>query len=97
MKAKLLLKQRRELSTGVFLESKVWEVPDPVLGSSHTYKYSLVLVSDGECVIRYDNERGKGDHRHIGDIETPYVFSTPERLIADFLGDVNQWRSKCER
>lgn len=24
---------------------------------------------DGNCVLRYDNEAGKGDHKHIGDDE----------------------------
>lgn len=95
MKSALLVKQRRQLDDGLFIESRVWQVSRPVPGSAHRYKYSLVLVARGKCVIRYDNERGKGDHRHAGNVETPYAFSTPEQLIADFLEDVAQWRSTC--
>jgi hypothetical protein len=40
------------------------------------------------CVLRYDNERGEGDHRHAQGREVPYVFTTPASLIADFWADV---------
>jgi len=43
-------------------------------------------------VLRYDNEAGKGDHRHVGDVETEYRFTTPDQLLADFWRDVDQWR-----
>ncbi|WP_371747516.1 DUF6516 family protein [Caballeronia sp. Sq4a] len=46
------------------------------------------------CVLRYDNERGKGDHKHVGAVETPYAFTTPEQLMADFWSDVDQWRAE---
>jgi len=44
------------------------------------------------CDLRYDNEAGKGDHRHLGDIETAYVFSSYEKLMSDFWTDVEAWR-----
>ena len=44
----------------------VWEVPKPKRGSAHSFKYRLALISDGVCMLRYDNEAGKGDHKHIG-------------------------------
>jgi hypothetical protein len=40
----------------------------------------------------YDNERGKGDHRHFRGVETAYQFSTVEQLIADFWRDVRRLR-----
>jgi Family of unknown function (DUF6516) len=43
-------------------------------------------------VVRYDNEAGKGDHKHSGIVEAPYVFTTPAKLLADFWFDVDQWR-----
>ena len=43
-------------------------------------------------MLRYDNEAGKGDHRHIGATETAYTFTTPATLLADFWKDVDQWR-----
>jgi len=46
------------------------------------------------CVLRYDNEAGKGDHRHVDATETAYAFTTPDRLLADFWKDVDNWRPK---
>ena len=45
----------------------------------------------GTCVVRYDNESGKGDHRHFNTRERPYTFETPEQLIADFQADMARW------
>ena len=69
----------------------LWSVPLPVDGSEHGYKYWLAFVVRGECVLRYDNELGKGDHRHSGGREDPYGFVDVEKLVADFLGDVKGW------
>ncbi len=41
--------------------------------------------------VRYDNERGKGDHYYHGDREELYNFTTIEQLLADFEQDVNEW------
>jgi hypothetical protein len=43
-------------------------------------------------VLRYDNETGKGDHKHIGEDEKTYIFTSPEALIDDFWDDVKKWR-----
>lgn len=59
--------------------------------STHLFKYRLAYVVDERCVLRYDNERGKGDHRHTEEREEPYVFSTPAQLIADFEANVARW------
>lgn len=59
---------------------------------AHGYKYALAYVVAGVCVLRCDNEAGKGDHTHIGPTETPYHFTTPDRLLADFWQNVDQWR-----
>jgi hypothetical protein len=40
--------------------------------------------------VGYDNERPKGDHRHVNGRELSYQFTTPEQLIADFLADVRE-------
>jgi hypothetical protein len=73
------------LSEVAFAELVVWRVPAPVRGSAHEYRYRLALVVDGKCVLRYDNEPGKDDHRHIGDAEKRYRFKSAEHLLADFL------------
>ena len=58
----------------------------------HGFKYRLALVVNGRCVLRYDNEAGKGDHRHVGENEIPYVFTTSQALLDDFWNDVDNWR-----
>lgn len=45
-------------------------------------------------MVRYDNEAGKGDHRHFDNDESAYVFRTVDRLVADFLDDVTRWRNE---
>ena len=66
----------------------IWRVPQPVSPSEHPYKYRLVYVVDGERVVGYDNERGKGDHKHLGLREEPYRFVSPRQLMDDFMRDV---------
>ena len=44
----------------------------------------------GECILRYDNERGKGDHRHIGEREEPFAFTTLEALLTAFERDMER-------
>lgn len=92
MKAELLLRERHQTADNAFVELRVWRVPHPVPGSEHEYKYALAYVVKGICVLRYDNEAGKGDHKHVGPIETGYRFTTPAQLLADFWRDVDQWR-----
>lgn len=92
MRATQLLKMREVLSDDSFVERVVWQLQEPLMGSAHLLKYRLALVVDGVCVVRYDNEAGKGDHRHIGGDELPYAFTSPEQLLADFWRDVQDWR-----
>jgi len=92
MRARSIIDDRHRFDDASFVEIVVWEVPAPVRGSVHRYKYRLVLVIDDVCVLRYDNEAGKGDHRHIGRREESYVFSNLETLISDFWRDVALWR-----
>jgi hypothetical protein len=88
----LLLGERHQLGPAAFAELRIWRVPSSVHGSFHNNKYSLAYVVSGTCVLRYDNESGKGDHKHIGEVETAYHFKTPARLLADFWRDVDRWR-----
>lgn len=69
----------------------LWAVPKPVPGSAHGYKYRLALVVRGVCVLRYDNEAGKGDHVHIAGRQRPYRFAGVDRLVSDFLLEVDRW------
>ena len=92
MNAELLLHERHIISDSAFVELVIWQVPSPVRGSLHSFKYRLALVVNGECVLRYDNEAGKSDHKHVGEEEIPYVFTTPKMLLTDFWNDVDNWR-----
>lgn len=92
MKARAMIRERLLLDEISLIEVRVWEVPQPVPPSTHRLKYSLVYVVGGERVIGYDNERGKGDHRHAMGWEEPYVFTSIERLLADFRADVEAAR-----
>ena len=90
--ADLLLRERIVLSETVFVEIRVWRVSLPVRGSAHDLKYSLALIAARTCVLRYDNEAGKGDHRHLPDgSEEPYSFRDAAKLVADFWKDVDAW------
>jgi hypothetical protein len=73
---------------GGFVEMVVWRVPKPVPPSEHPFKYRLVFIRDGKRLIGYDNERGKGDHKHIRSREQAYRFVDVDQLLADFLRDV---------
>jgi hypothetical protein len=94
MKAELLYDERHVLAEDAFVEIVIWRVPQALRGSAHHYKYRLALVVEGECVLRYDNEAGKGDHRHVGKREMPYAFAGYDKLLADFWTDVGRWRRK---
>lgn len=91
MKAKQMLKSRIVLNEAEFVEIVVWEVPTPVCGSEHSFKYRLAYVVSGTCVVRYDNERGKGDHKHLGQQELPIEFTDIDSLIEAFWKDVDNW------
>jgi hypothetical protein len=94
MKAEALARERHVLAEDAFVEIVVWRLPRPVRSSRHHFKYRLALVVSGKCVLRYDNESGKGDHRHLDEVESSYSFSTYEQLLADFWADVVAWRQK---
>jgi hypothetical protein len=96
-KATIIMLAREEKPPVAFVELNIWLLPKPVPGCTHSYTYRLASVLAGECVLRYDNERGKGDHRHFANAETPYEFRSVDQLVADFFSNVhvwNRWRSR---
>jgi hypothetical protein len=86
MPATLLQKRRYDLADDRFVDLSIWKLP----GSAHQFKYRLALVVDGPRVLRYDNEAGKGDHKHLGESEVPYRFTSLDRLVDDFWADVSR-------
>ena len=89
--ARLLLRERLIVGDDRFADIVIWQVPIPVTGSAHTFKYRLALIVDDLCVLRFDNETGKGDHKHFGTEEQPYVFSSLRQLVNDFWNEVDGW------
>ena len=75
-----------------FVEIVVWNLSSPLAGSPHSFKFRLALVVKENCVLRFDNEAGKGDHKHIGKKEVPYLFTTLQDLLDDFWSEVDNWR-----
>ena len=94
MKAELLLRERHQVDSNSFADLRIWRVPERVRASKHDYKYSLAYVVKGECVLRYDNEAGKGDHFHVSGEDRLDKFTTPKKLLADFWAAIDEWRSK---
>ncbi len=94
MNAELIRRQKSVLSDGAILEVVIWRVPRPVEGSAHSYKYRLYYGREGKRIVGYDNERPKGDHRHLDGLEEAYTFTTVENLVRDFLADVDIRRTK---
>ena len=94
MKARLLFRDRYLFDDGAIMEMTIWQVPEPLAASAHRLKYSLFYGYPGKRVIGYDNERGKGDHKHLADHEKDYRFTSVEQLVADFLADVQRERAR---
>lgn len=89
----MIFHRKRIFGDGSIPEIKLWQVPSPVRGSEHVFKYSLFYGRPRERWIGYYNEAGKGDQRHFGDEESDYPFTSPEQLMADFLADVAAWQN----
>ena len=93
--ATLAFHDKQVLADGAIVELKIWRLPRPVAGSKHELKYSLFYGYPGRRLVGYDNEPGKGDHRHLEGEESPYRFTTVAKLIEDFLADVRRARSRA--
>ncbi|SMF92094.1 hypothetical protein SAMN02982917_0482 [Azospirillum oryzae] len=93
-KAKLLRDRKMVLPDGAIVQIRVWLVTEPVPPSEHRFKYSLYYGRNGERLVAYDNERGKGDHKHIVNDEVPYRFTDIETLLGDFLADIGTLRGE---
>jgi hypothetical protein len=94
MPAVRIYTDKQVLPDGSVVEMVIWQVPKRVPGSGHEFKYRLYFGKGGERRVGYDNEAGKGDHRHYGDRQQSYRFVSPEQLAADFLADVKRWQEE---
>ena len=91
MPAILIQKRRYALGPNRFADISIWRLAAPLPPSTHGFKYRLVLIDRGVCVLRYDNERGKGDHKHLREREVTYTFVDLDQLVDDFWTDVGHF------
>ena len=91
IKATPLARTKEVRNDGSIDEVVIWELPEPLPPCTHRYKYRLFFGSDGDERVRYDNERGKGDHRHCHGLEQTYAFSSLDQLLDDFERDIQDW------
>lgn len=77
---------------GGIVEIVIWRLPGKGPDYPHGLKYRLYYGRDGKRIVGYDNERGKGDHKHRRNRESRYEFVDVATLIQDFEFDVNQAR-----
>ena len=89
-----MIRDRRILSAGEIIEIVIWKVPTPVPPTEHGWKYRLFYGRPGHRLVGYDNERGKGDHRHMGEVELPYQFVSLGHLLDDFEADIVAMRGE---
>ena len=89
MKATKLFHDKATLPDGSIVEMTIWQLATINPERPHGLKYSLYYGRADKRLVGYDNERGKGDHKHIGEREMRYRFVSVEQLVADFLADVD--------
>jgi hypothetical protein len=93
-KATVLLDEKVRYDDGAIREMVIWRLPVSDAERPHGLKYRLYYGRAGQRLVGYDNERGKGDHRHFRGVETAYRFVSVERLIANFLEDIAKVRNE---
>jgi hypothetical protein len=92
MDAEAVVDERMVYSETAFSEIAIWKLPQRLEGSAHDYKYRLAYVD--VCVLRFDNEAGKGDHVHYGSTESSYQFVSIDELLADFSKYIQRWNNE---
>jgi hypothetical protein len=96
MPATPIIRAKEVLDDSSVIEIVVWRVPVLLPPCTHSFKYRLYFGALGQHRVRYDNERGKGDHCHFNDIEEPYRFVTVNQLLDDLQRAVENWRRQYE-
>lgn len=91
MPIRLIFYRKNVGANGDIVEMKIWGVPRS-RRTPEGIKYSLVYVQEGKRIIGYDNAEGKGHHKHLGNVEALYSFEDVDRLIGDFLADIEKLR-----
>ncbi|WP_224984596.1 toxin-antitoxin system TumE family protein [Geomonas agri] len=90
MSPSLVYAKKEVYGSGLIVEVVIWQLPQPTAERPRGLKYRLYCGHSGKCIVRYDNETGKGDHVHYGKREKNYRFSSVQQLIRDFYNDIEQ-------
>ncbi len=96
MKARRIFHDKAILPDGAIVEMTIWQLPETSVERPHGLKYSLYFGRHGKRLVGYDNERGKGDHQHVLEMEYGYAFIDVDTLVAGFLADVERIRYEGE-
>ena len=97
MKAVRIFYDKTVLPDGAIVQMTIWQLPRSTSERPHGPKYSLFYGGPNGRIVGYDNESGKGDHKHIRDVETRYKFIDAETMVADFLADVEGIRNEHDK
>ena len=93
MASRLIYREKFIYSDGSIREMVLWQLSKKTPDRPHQLKYRLYYgLKDGTCIVRCDNETGKGDHKRIKGTEKTYNFTDVETLVADFLEDIEKAR-----
>ena len=90
-RATLVIDRKENRVDGSIIQAVVWELPVPLMGSLHRFKYRLYYGKDGICLVRFDKEQGKGDYKHLRGIESPYLFKDISTLLKDFREAIREY------
>jgi hypothetical protein len=90
MKAIRVYAKKEIYQSGLIVEAVIWQLPAATAERPHGLKYRLYCGRKGECIVRYDNESGKGDHIHYRDKEQSYSYLSLGQLVQDFFADIER-------
>ena len=96
-KARLVLHEKVVQKDGAIVELIIWLLPKPTADRPHRLKYRLYFGRAGKCLVRYDNETGTGDHRHVEGREVPYRFVSVSKLRRDFEAAIRRYGGKNDQ
>jgi hypothetical protein len=95
MAARLRYQEKYIYSDGAIRKMDLWQLPRKTSDRPHGLKYRLYYgLGDGTCLVRFNNESGKGDHKHVGGQEESYRYIDVETFVADFLAEIEKARRK---
>ncbi len=92
IKAELILDFKYVEADGSIIQTTVWKISTPVPPTTHGFKYRRVYSAGGMQIVGFDNERGKGDHRHSDGKESICEFFDLNQLIEGFIVEVGKRR-----